>query len=149
MSKGCLLIVDDEPILLKRLRVLLEDIADEILTAEDGVKALELLAERKVDCVLCDINMPKINGVEVLKKLRTTNGDLPFIFYTGHGNQDLMLEAVKYGAYDFLNKPYLDGLEEVVHRGLLLGLGEDPLPLDDDERASDYRQLLKRISEET
>ena len=118
MSKGNLLIVDDEPIILKRLKFNLEDYADEVYTAENGLEALEVLKSKIVHCVICDINMPKMNGVEVIKSIRAEGNEVPFIFYTAHGNQDLMMEAVKYGAFDFLNKPNLDGLEDVVSRGL-------------------------------
>ena len=71
--------------------------------------------------------MPNMNGVEVLKKVREDFPDLPFIFYTGHGSRDLMREAIKYGAFDFLDKPCLEGLEEIASRGLALGTGKQVL----------------------
>jgi two-component system nitrogen regulation response regulator NtrX len=122
MSQGTLLIVDDEPLILKWLRSNLEEDAGKVLTATNGLEAMAILEAEDVHCVICDINMPKLNGLDVIKRLRGFNKTLPFIFFTGHGSQDLMLEAAKYGAFDFLDKPNLDGLEEVVLRGLQQGL---------------------------
>ena len=106
-KKGNLLLVDDEKELLERLEMILEDFADEIFTAENGQEGYEVLLKEKIHCVVCDINMPVLNGVELLKKIRAENINTPFIFYTGHGSSELMLEVVKYGAFDFLNKPLL------------------------------------------
>lgn len=125
MSKGNLLLIDDETMLLKHLRANLEDLADEVFTAENGVSALEIIAKQKIHCIVCDINMPKMNGIEVIRHVREQELQTPFIFYTGHGSNDLMNEASKYGAFDFLNKPNMTGLEEVVTRGLKNGLGSD------------------------
>jgi len=149
MSKGNLLIVDDEPFILKTLKFSLGDLADNIFTAENGKEALVVIEQNKVHCIVCDINMPIMNGVDVIKKLREMNNDVPFIFYTGHGNNQLMLEAVKYGAFDFLNKPELDGIEEVVTNGLLAGTKK---PSDQKQGAQDfiseYQKLLKLLNEQ-
>ena len=121
MNKGNLLIIDDEPLIVKNLKISLEDYAQEIFVAHNGLEALDILAVEAIQCVICDINMPKMNGVEVIKKLRALGNKVPVIFYTGHGNQDLMLEAAKHGAFDFLDKPDLEGLEEVVSKGMKEG----------------------------
>jgi len=148
MKKGNLLIVDDEPIILKRLKFNLEEYADEIFTAENGIKALEQLSEHEIHCVICDINMPKMNGVEVIKSIRKEGNEVPFIFYTAHGNQDLMMEAVKYGAFDFLNKPNLDGLEEVIARGLKEGFDRKVgVEVSAESYVSEYQQLLDKLEQ--
>lgn len=141
MKKGNLLIVDDEPLILKNLKLHFEDHADIIFTANNGLEALQILETQSVHCVICDINMPKMNGVDVIRNLRAKSNPIPFIFYSGHGNQELMLEAAKHGAFDFLNKPDLDGLEEVIRRGLKEGLGHTQ---DKDEYSfmSEYSKLL-------
>ncbi len=149
MQKGNLLIADDEELILEGLEFALEDYTDQIFTAEDGEEALKLLSEHEIHCVICDINMPKMNGVEVIKNIRNAGNNVPFIFYTAHGNHDLMLEAVKYGAFDFLNKPNLDGLEEVVTRGLNEGLNRKPEKTQDPESyLSEYRKLLEEVEKE-
>jgi DNA-binding NtrC family response regulator len=149
MGKGNLLIVDDEPIILKRLKFNLEDYADEVFIAENGLQALERLKEQEIHCVICDINMPKMNGVEVIKTIRKEGNNVPFVFYTAHGNQELMMEAVKYGAFDFLNKPNLDGLEDVVSRGLKEGFDrKSGVEVAEDAYVSDYQKLLEQVENE-
>lgn len=143
--KGNLLLIDDETMLLDVLKVNLSRVADTILTADNGKDALLLVSEKEIHCIVCDINMPHMNGVEVLKRLREMKSEIPFIFYTAHGNQDLMMEAVKYGAFDFLDKPYFEGLEEVTARALAIGLsGSSPLESD---FQSDYQRLLSELDD--
>lgn len=145
MLKGNLLIVDDEVLLLERLRFLLGNLSDKVLIADDGFKALEIMNTESIHCVLCDINMPKMNGIEVIRKIREMNYSVPFVFYTGHGNHELMLEAVKYGAFDFLSKPSFDGLEEVIERGLKRGCGNEE-NLEQSDFMSEYQKLLEELN---
>ncbi|WPU63974.1 response regulator [Peredibacter starrii] len=140
MKKGNLLIVDDEPILLETLKYNLSDLAEKIFLAINGKMALEIIKRESIQCILCDINMPVMNGVELVKNIRALGLETPLIFYTGHGNHDLMLEAVKYGAFDFINKPALDHIEEVVERGLQVGRGDHQESKSD--FMSEYRKLL-------
>lgn len=146
MLKGNLLIVDDEPLLLKNLKSNLEDYADAIFTANDGIEALEIIQQETIHCIVCDINMPRMNGVELIKKIREQNNNVPFVFFTGHGNRELMLEAVRYGAFDFLDKPHFDGLEEVISRGMENGFSRDKkVDRNDDDILSEYHQLLRGL----
>jgi DNA-binding NtrC family response regulator len=124
MQKGNLLLIDDEVLLLERTAMLLEDIADKVFTADSGAGGLSLLASEDIHCIVCDINMPEMNGVEVLEAVRKIRPDLPFIFYTGHGSRELMKKAVKLGAFDFVDKPFLQGLEDIASAGLKLGTGQ-------------------------
>ena len=142
--KGNLLLIDDESILLDCLKSLLEDYADHTYTALDGKKAYDLIKSNTIHCVVCDINMPVMNGVELIKKLREENCDVPFIFYTGHGNRDLMMEAAQYGAFDFLDKPHLHGLDECVKRALAIGTNSDEVPTPDDFM-SEYTKMLQEL----
>lgn len=149
MKKGNLLIVDDEEMILNRLKFNLEEYADSIFTAINGVEALKIVEENEIHCVVCDINMPRMNGVDVIKSIRKGKNDVPFIFYTGHGNHDLMMEAVKYGAFDFLNKPNLEGLEDVVIRGLKEGYNRANGRVTESEAyVSEYRKLLAEMNSE-
>lgn len=142
--KGNLLLIDDEPILLQSLKSVLEDLADEIYTAENGSKGYEVFKANTVHCIVCDINMPVMNGVELLKKLQAENCSVPLIFYTGHGNRELMLQAATYGAFDFLDKPMLFGLEEVVTRALATRNSTAPKSTDD-EFMSEYTKMLLEL----
>jgi DNA-binding NtrC family response regulator len=147
MSKGNLLIVDDEPMIVKNLKITLEEYASEIFIAGNGLEALEIIKNQTIHCVICDINMPKMDGVQVIKALRDQQNDVPFIFYTGHGNKELMLEAAKYGAFDFLDKPNLDGLEEVVSKGLEAGFKKRDSQSSEDFE-SEYLKLLKELEKQ-
>jgi DNA-binding NtrC family response regulator len=140
-EKGNLLIIDDEPLLLEKTSILLEDIADNVFTAVDGGKGLEILSKEEIHCVVCDINMPEMNGIQVIEKIREDGVDVPFIFYTGHGSRELMKAAVKFGAFDFIDKPNLDGLEEACARGLKIGLRENDLEVENDF-ISEYKELM-------
>ncbi len=146
MKNGNLLLVDDEPLILERLKLTLEEVADTIHTALNGVEALKIINKENIHCIVCDINMPKMNGVEVIKRVRADNNDVPFIFYTGHGTQDLMLEAIKYGAFDFLDKPNLDGLEEVIINALREGAkNHSKVATDKNCFVSEYQKLLTTL----
>jgi len=105
MSK-ILIIEDEEPIRRVLVRILNEeDSSFEIHEASDGKKGLELLKKESFDLVLCDIKMPKVDGIELLQRTRKTNMTIPFIMLTGHGNIETAVESMKLGAYDFISKP--------------------------------------------
>lgn len=100
-----ILIADDEKSIRKTLREILEYESYKVDEAEDGAKALEMLKEGDYDCALLDIKMPKMDGMEVLDKLQGTDCDTPIIMISGHGTVENAVEAVKKGAYDFIQKP--------------------------------------------
>ena len=105
MSK-ILIIEDEEPIRRVLLRILKdEDSSFEIHEASDGKKGLDLIKNDSYDLVLCDIKMPKVDGIELLQRTRKTNSTIPFIMLTGHGNIETAVESMKLGAYDFISKP--------------------------------------------
>ena len=105
MSK-ILIIEDEEPIRRVLVRILTdEDSSFEIHEASDGKKGLELIKNDSYDLVLCDIKMPKVDGIELLQRTRKTNSTIPFIMLTGHGNIETAVESMKLGAYDFISKP--------------------------------------------
>jgi DNA-binding NtrC family response regulator len=100
-----ILIIDDERGIRSTLKEILEYENYTVEEAEDGEKGLDLLSKNKYDVVLCDIKMPKIDGMEVLDRSRESNPDVPFIMISAHGTIDTAVEATKKGAYDFLVKP--------------------------------------------
>lgn len=105
MSK-ILIIEDEEPIRRVLVRILKdEDSSFEIHEASDGKKGLDLIKNDSYDLVLCDIKMPKVDGIELLQRTRKTNSTVPFIMLTGHGNIETAVESMKLGAYDFISKP--------------------------------------------
>ena len=101
-----LIIEDEEPIRRVMVRILSEESASyEITEAEDGKKGLSKLEKNSFDLVLCDIKMPKMDGIEVLQAAKAKGIYVPFIMLTGHGNVETAVEAMKLGAYDFIAKP--------------------------------------------
>ncbi len=103
MSK--ILIIDDEKSIRGTLREILEYEKYEVIEASDGIEGLEIIKKDEIDLVLCDIKMPKMDGMEVLTANQEIKPDLPFIMISGHGTIDTAVEATKKGAYDFIQKP--------------------------------------------
>ena len=105
MSK-ILIIEDEEPIRRVLVRILKEEDDNfDIHEASDGKLGLDLLKNESFDLVLCDIKMPKVDGIELLQRTRKNNSTIPFIMLTGHGNIETAVESMKLGAYDFISKP--------------------------------------------
>ncbi len=100
-----ILVVDDEQAIRKALKEILEYEKHEVDLAKDGFEAIEKVKNNQFDLILLDIKMPKIDGIEVLQKIQAINPELPIIIITGHGTVDTAVEALKKGAYDFLEKP--------------------------------------------
>jgi two-component system nitrogen regulation response regulator NtrX len=100
-----LLVIDDEKSIRETLKELLEYEGYSVETAEDGKKGLDLIKSNGYDAVLCDIKMPKMDGMEMLEKVGVVAPDTPIIMISGHGNIELAVEATKKGAFDFLAKP--------------------------------------------
>lgn len=100
-----ILVIDDERAIRNTLKDVLEYEKHEVELAEDGPKGLEMYAANSYDIVLCDIKMAKMDGIEVLGKITAQSNDTPVIMISGHGNIDTAVDAIKKGAYDFLEKP--------------------------------------------
>jgi two-component system nitrogen regulation response regulator NtrX len=100
-----ILIIDDEKAIRKTLGEILSFEGYKIEEAADGEEGLRKFGERSFDVVLCDIKMPKLDGIEFLEKAREINPDIPIIMISGHGNIDTAVEAVKKGAFDYISKP--------------------------------------------
>ena len=104
--KKILLIEDEEPIRRVLSKILTEENKGyDITESEDGKDGFLKLTKEDFDLVLCDIKMPKMDGVEVLQNVRENGIDIPFIMLTGHGNISTAVEAMKAGAFDFISKP--------------------------------------------
>jgi DNA-binding NtrC family response regulator len=100
-----ILIIDDEKAIRKTLSEILSYEGYKIEEAGDGEEGLRKFREKNFDVVLCDIKMPKLDGIEFLDKSRETNPDVPVIMISGHGTIETAVEAVKKGAYDYISKP--------------------------------------------
>src|ERR1700749_4202282 len=100
-----ILIIDDEKAIRKTLSEILSYEGYKIDEAGDGEEGLKKYKEKTYDVVLCDIKMPKIDGIEFLEKSREINTDVPIIMISGHGTIETAVEAVKKGAFDYISKP--------------------------------------------
>jgi len=100
-----ILIIDDEKAIRKTLTEILSYEGYKIEEAGDGEEGLKKFREKSYDVVLCDIKMPKLDGLEFLDKARESNPDVPVIMISGHGTIETAVEAVKKGAYDYISKP--------------------------------------------
>ena len=100
-----ILVIDDEKSIRSTLQEILEHEGFEVDTAPDGAGALELIPDKPYDVVLCDIKMPDMDGIEVLEKIQKIKSDLPVIMISGHGTIDTAVDAIKKGAFDFVEKP--------------------------------------------
>lgn len=100
-----ILIIDDERAIRNTLGEILQHEGYKIDTAENGEEGFEKFKKNAYDVILCDIKMPKMDGMEFLEKSREVNPDVPLIMISGHGNIETAVEAVKKGAYDYISKP--------------------------------------------
>lgn len=100
-----ILVIDDERSIRNTLKEILEYEGHEITLAEDGAKGLEAVQKASFDVIFCDIKMPNMDGMEALERIQEVQSDTPIIMISGHGNIDTAVEAIKKGAYDFIEKP--------------------------------------------
>ena len=100
-----ILLVDDEPLILKGLRFTLEQEGYEILTAADGEEALQVFFEQPVDLVLLDVMLPKMDGIQVCQRIRESS-NVPILMLTAKGEDMDKILGLEYGADDYMTKPF-------------------------------------------
>lgn len=100
-----ILIIDDEKAIRRSIKDILEFEKYTVEEAEDGQQGLDMALKGKYDIILSDIKMPKLDGIELLTRLRQSDSESPLIMMSGHGTIETAVEAVKKGAYDYLAKP--------------------------------------------
>jgi DNA-binding NtrC family response regulator len=114
------MIVDDEPDMLSMLRLVIEKkCACDVIAAQSGLIAMEQLEKCRPEVVLSDIKMPDLDGMELLKKIREHDRTISVVIMTGYGTIDMAVQALKDGAYDFLQKPFdKNHIVRVIRNGL-------------------------------
>jgi DNA-binding NtrC family response regulator len=100
-----ILIIDDEKPIRKALREILEYENHKVEEAEDGADGISKIEKGMYDLILCDVKMPKKDGIEVVEKLQSLQLETPIVLISGHGTIETAVEAVKKGAFDFIAKP--------------------------------------------
>jgi len=106
--KANVYVIDDDEAMRESLDFLLGSANFHVTLFESAQQFLDTLSAIEFGCVLSDVRMPVIDGIELLKRLKAIRGDLPVVIMTGHGEVPLAVEAMKLGAMDFLEKPFED-----------------------------------------
>jgi two-component system chemotaxis response regulator CheY len=105
----CLLVIEDSQQMRKILQAMLSDIGvNQVFMAKDGVEGLMFLGDcdDMIDAVFCDWNMPNMTGVELLRQVRSVDGEMPFIMITGRKDENSVLEAKAAGITGYITKPF-------------------------------------------
>lgn len=117
-SQGVALVVDDEPCVRKALRFALAGMGYSVLEAGDGPQALRTARKQRPSLVLLDLNLPGMNGIEVLRRMKKLASGTPVIVLSGYGDMASARAAMRLGARDFLTKPFeLETLEAALRQG--------------------------------
>ncbi|GAB6141098.1 acetoacetate metabolism transcriptional regulator AtoC [Methylosoma difficile] len=122
MPKQTILVVDDEPKMRRLLEIMLTQMDYDVLQAADGREAYEILSEQAADLVITDLRMPNLDGIGLLRQLREHNYDIPVIVVTAYGTVESAVDAMRYGASDYIVRPFeMDAVTAAVQRALRLG----------------------------
>lgn len=112
VSKRTILIVDDEIGPRESLKMILKPFYN-VETAEDGIKALEIIQQKEIDLVTLDLKMPGPHGGEVLKQIKQNNPDIEVLIITGYGSLKSAIDGIRHGACDYLIKPF--NISEIIN----------------------------------
>ena len=105
-DKGKVYVIDDDEAMRDSLQFLLESAGFTVRLFETAVNFLEALPGLEFGCVVSDVRMPGVDGIELLKRMKASHNHFPVVIMTGHGDVPLAVEAMKLGAVDFLEKPF-------------------------------------------
>ena len=107
-DKGKVYVIDDDEAMRDSLNFLLDSANFKVTLFETALSFLEALPGLDFGCVVSDVRMPGLDGIELLKRMKASNSTFPIVIMTGHGDVPLAVEAMKLGAVDFLEKPFED-----------------------------------------
>ena len=116
LRKSHVLVVDDEELYRRALERILSRVGHNVLMARDATEAMGIVSSQPVDLVLCDIKMPGINGLELVRQIHDVEPDLPCIVITGYSSAENSIEALRAGAFWYLEKPFEQERLDVVRR---------------------------------
>lgn len=126
MPKENILIIDDEPVILNVASEILQKADYRVTTAGDGLEGYHKIKEGLFDLIITDIKMPKMNGMDLIHKIRQEiSTDIPIIIMTGHGTIDIAIESLKHGTHDFIMKPFTshdlrESVEDAIRKSNLI-----------------------------
>src|ERR1700692_60526 len=107
-DRGKVYVIDDDEAMRDSLNFLLDSASYQVTLFDSALKFLDALPGLAFGCVVSDVRMPGLDGIELLKRMRPDHGTFPMVIMTGHGDVPLAVEAMKLGAVDFLEKPFED-----------------------------------------
>jgi len=133
-----ILVVDDEEILREILRNTLESEGYDVVCADDGQTAFEYFQEDRFDLIISDIQMSRMDGIELLKKVKTIDPDVLVVIMTAYGSVETAVAALRYGAFDYITKPFIENEIRVTVRNAFRQV----------DLSRENRSLRKRLQEE-
>ncbi len=107
-DRGKVYVIDDDEAMRDSLKFLLDSANFNVTLFETAVRFLDVLPSLEFGCVVSDVRMPGLDGIELLKRMKASHSRFPILIMTGHGDIPLAVEAMKLGAVDFLEKPFED-----------------------------------------
>jgi DNA-binding NtrC family response regulator len=116
VAKSHVLVVDDEELYRRSLGRILSRVGHQVSEARDAAEALSILAQGGLDLVVADVRMPGLNGLELVRQIHEIEPDLPCIVVTGYGSAESSIEALRAGAFWYLEKPFDQAHLDVVRR---------------------------------
>jgi len=134
-------VIDDDEAVRQSLEFLLRTFGFEVRTYESAVAFLDALPQTGTSCIISDVRMPGLSGIDLLKRLKELDVGMPVIIVTGHGDVPLAVEAMKFGAVDFLEKPFDD---EVLVAAVRSALAHQE---DTSRRHGELSQINARLAE--
>ena len=149
MTKKYLLIVDDEEDILSLLEDLFEDKVDKVYTVTSAKEGVLIFKNKNINCILSDLKMPGIDGMGFIKRIRNMDKKVPFIFLSGFGSIQAQAKALKYGAYEFIDKSEFDQIAKVVDKAYEAveknnAAGKEEKSVEDEEKSlDDLKDLLQ------
>ncbi len=119
MTEEQVLVVDDETGMREFLKIMLEKMGYQAEAADSGETAIQRLEQGRFNLVICDLKMPRVSGMEVLRRSKEINPEAPVIMITAFGSAESAVEAMKLGAYDYISKPFkVDEIQLVIQKAL-------------------------------
>jgi YesN/AraC family two-component response regulator len=119
LSKYTVLYVEDEPIIRENITEILDSLFEEVYTADSAIKALEIYSQKHIDLIISDINMPHMNGIDMIKEIRKRDKNISFILTTAYTDKEYLLDAIELNIIKYVVKPLNSTkLIDVLHKFL-------------------------------
>lgn len=141
-NKHSVLIIDDENDIIEILSFILKRNGMDVVTAADGVEALKLLNSQKFSGVVSDLLMPNMDGLALLKLVRSNNNNVPFIFLSGHADSLDEHEMINHGVYELVHKPDLEKIPDALKKLFKSHVEVESLEKSGDDIAMEFLELL-------